>query len=420
MDKSDKLNVRVGTAGIQGVGTSGASCNGSLKVSNSSPLVSPTAPINMPRGLYNVDVAATFGVPLTTVGDLDVLTKGIEASKHEELLSGMTSDKRKAVMDALVSMCDSVQATNTNVDAIPFIQSVFIQDKPSSYIAAARGSRPKPSVAGGSKLDQNISKVFLEDGLSIIASQIGKPIMLDSYSSSICIESWGISSFARYLIKINAKDVLKESLTVGVPLIKDTGFTIETVSIPITVVTPNVPTPTVEMTNDGILYRVDGDDFYENYDELWFIVINNPFLKEFSLLWKVLARRRRQPQVRQTSVESSNLEKPDNPPIVTMADNRTMAQLLEDTTEVTRNAIVIPEITANNFEIKHVFLILSKQAIFWPMIKKTTCSNPFISTRYFYDEDSEVPNSSVKLMLFSFSLDRGSPDLAGKRTPSDD
>ncbi|GJS92591.1 hypothetical protein Tco_0799559 [Tanacetum coccineum] len=28
------------------------------------------------------------------------------------------------------------------------------------------------------------------------------------------------------------------------------------------------------------------------------------------------ARRRRQPQVRQTSVESSNLEKPDNPPLV--------------------------------------------------------------------------------------------------------
>ncbi|GJX82207.1 reverse transcriptase domain-containing protein [Tanacetum coccineum] len=47
------------------------------------------------------------------------------------------------------------------------------------------------------------------------------------------------------------------------------------------------------------------------------------------------ARRRRQPQVRQTSVESPNLEKPTNnqetfnPPIVTMDDNRTMAQLLE-------------------------------------------------------------------------------------------
>ncbi|GKD96646.1 hypothetical protein Tco_1380543, partial [Tanacetum coccineum] len=28
-----------------------------------------------------------------------------------------------------------------------------------------------------------------------------------------------------------------------------------------------------------ILYRVDGDDFYENCDELWFNVINNPFWK---------------------------------------------------------------------------------------------------------------------------------------------
>ncbi|GJY63264.1 hypothetical protein Tco_0464724 [Tanacetum coccineum] len=61
----------------------------------------------------------------------------------------------------------------------------------------------------------------------------------------------GRSSFACCLIEINVEDVLKESLTIGVPLIEDTGFTIETVSIPITVVTPNVPTRTIEMTNDG-------------------------------------------------------------------------------------------------------------------------------------------------------------------------
>ncbi|GJZ79863.1 hypothetical protein Tco_0644700 [Tanacetum coccineum] len=185
MEKSNKLNVREGTARIQGAGASGASCDGSPKVSNSSPLVSPTAPINMPRGLYNVDVVATFGVPLKTVGNLDVLTKDIEAGKHEELLYGMTNDKRKAVMDSLVAMCDSVQATNTNANAIPcmvshvddstiidalvaenlnvdespIIQFVFIQDKPTSYITVAGGSRPKPSVAGGSKLDPIISKV---------------------------------------------------------------------------------------------------------------------------------------------------------------------------------------------------------------------------------------------------------------------
>ncbi|GKB41042.1 hypothetical protein Tco_0885984 [Tanacetum coccineum] len=66
------------------------------------------------------------------------------------------------------------------------------------------------------------------------------------------------------------------------------------------------------------------------------------------------ARKRRQQQVRQTSVEPPNLEKPNNnPPIVTMDDNRTMAQLLEAPTEGYEDAIVVPEITANNFEIKH-------------------------------------------------------------------
>ncbi|GKG00071.1 hypothetical protein Tco_0301761, partial [Tanacetum coccineum] len=57
------------------------------------------------------------------------------------------------------------------------------------------------------------------------------------------------------------------------------------------------------------------------------------------------ARKRRQQQVQQTSVESSNLEKLDNPPIVMMADNRTMAQLLEAPTEGYEDAIVVPEIT---------------------------------------------------------------------------
>ncbi|GJY19519.1 hypothetical protein Tco_0391010 [Tanacetum coccineum] len=37
-----------------------------------------------------------------------------------------------------------------------------------------------------------------------------------------------------------------------------------------------------------------------------------------------------------------------------MDDNRTMAQLLEAPTEGYEDAIVVPEITADNFELKHV------------------------------------------------------------------
>ncbi|GKF12809.1 reverse transcriptase domain-containing protein [Tanacetum coccineum] len=100
------------------------------------------------------------------------------------------------------------------------------------------------------------------------------------------------------------------------------------------------------------------------------------------------ARRRRQPQVRQTSVESSNLEKPDNPPIVTMADNRTMAQLLEAPTEGYEDAIVIPEITANNFEIKHGLLLNLPKFIrkIFPLSKSTNLRNEITRFQQKFDE----------------------------------
>ncbi|GJY84106.1 hypothetical protein Tco_0497482 [Tanacetum coccineum] len=76
------------------------------------------------------------------------------------------------------------------------------------------------------------------------------------------------------------------------------------------------------------------------------------------------SRRRRQQQVPQTSVESVDLEKPNNnqeppnPPVVTMADNRTMAEMLQAPTEGYEDAIVVPAITADNFELKHSLLTL--------------------------------------------------------------
>ncbi|GJU47042.1 reverse transcriptase domain-containing protein [Tanacetum coccineum] len=113
-----------------------------------------------------------------------------------------------------------------------------------------------------------------------------------------------------------------------------------------------------------------------------------------------------EPPVRQPSVESSNLEKPDNPPIVTMADNRTMAQLLEAPTEGYEDAIVIPEITANNFEIKHGLLNLVQNKQFFGNDKE----DPHAHIRYFNKITStmkfpNVPSTSVKLMLFPFSLE---------------
>ncbi|GJV38584.1 hypothetical protein Tco_1411061 [Tanacetum coccineum] len=68
-----------------------------------------------------------------------------------------------------------------------------------------------------------------------------------------------------------------------------------------------------------------------------------------------------QQQVPQTFVEPFDFEEPvenQAPPVVTMADNRTMAQLLEAPTEGYKDDIVVPEITADNFELKHGLLTL--------------------------------------------------------------
>ncbi|GJW94878.1 reverse transcriptase domain-containing protein [Tanacetum coccineum] len=83
-----------------------------------------------------------------------------------------------------------------------------------------------------------------------------------------------------------------------------------------------------------------------------------------------------------------------------------MAQLLEAPTEGYEDAIVIPEITANNFEIKHGLLNLVQNKQFFGNDKE----DPHAHIRYFNKITStmkfpNVPNTSVKLMLFPFSLE---------------
>ncbi|GJU12031.1 zinc knuckle CX2CX4HX4C containing protein [Tanacetum coccineum] len=74
-------------------------------------------------------------------------------------------------------------------------------------------------------------QVFEEDGISLIATFIGKPVMLDSYTSSMCNDSWGRSSFARCLIKINSDSNLVDVVTIGIPSLSEDDFTKETIRV---------------------------------------------------------------------------------------------------------------------------------------------------------------------------------------------
>nr|GEV62553.1 hypothetical protein [Tanacetum cinerariifolium] len=58
---------------------------------------------------------------------------------------------------------------------------------------------------------------YYEDGLSLIASQVGKPIMLDAFTSEMCADPLGRLRFARALIEVNADKDLKQEVIMVVP-----------------------------------------------------------------------------------------------------------------------------------------------------------------------------------------------------------
>ncbi|GJX48170.1 reverse transcriptase domain-containing protein [Tanacetum coccineum] len=105
----------------------------------------------------------------------------------------------------------------------------------------------------------------------------------------------------------------------------------------------------------------------------------------------ILRRRRRQ---------ASNIVEPEIRTIVEMADNRTMAQMLQAPIEGYEDAIVVPPINANNFELKQTLINLVQSNQF------TGKQDPHNHLRFFNKVTStfrhpDVPNTSIKLLLFS-------------------
>nr|GEU51298.1 reverse transcriptase domain-containing protein [Tanacetum cinerariifolium] len=92
-------------------------------------------------------------------------------------------------------------------------------------------------------------------------------------------------------------------------------------------------------------------------------------------------------------------------PIYTMADQRTMAEFLRAPTEGYAEAIVVPPILAEQFKLKHSLINMMISNQFFRLEK----DNPHDHIHLFNKITStikykDVPNSTIKLMLFPFSL----------------
>nr|GEU47769.1 beta-caryophyllene synthase [Tanacetum cinerariifolium] len=64
---------------------------------------------------------------------------------------------------------------------------------------------------------------FNDDGLSAIATKLGTPLMLHSYTSDTCMQSWGRSSYVRVMIELRADVELTDNIVVAMPKITKEG-----------------------------------------------------------------------------------------------------------------------------------------------------------------------------------------------------
>nr|GEW56123.1 hypothetical protein [Tanacetum cinerariifolium] len=102
--------------------------------------------------------------------------------------------------------------------------------------------------------------------------------------------------------------------------------------------------------------------------------------------------------------QTSNIVEPEIRTIVEMVDNRTMAQMLQAPIEGYKDIIVVPPINANNFELKQTLINLVQSNQFIGR------QDPHNHLRFFNKVTStfrhhEVPNTTIKLLLFPFSLE---------------
>ncbi|GJS02872.1 putative reverse transcriptase domain-containing protein [Tanacetum coccineum] len=74
------------------------------------------------------------------------------------------------------------------------------------------------------KLHGFLVTAFSEDGLSVISTKLGTHLMLDSYISGMCIQSWGSSRYAGALIEVRVDVELKDNIMVALPKLVEEGF----------------------------------------------------------------------------------------------------------------------------------------------------------------------------------------------------
>ncbi|GJY89780.1 hypothetical protein Tco_0504976, partial [Tanacetum coccineum] len=222
----------------------GAARVGSPKVSTSSPLVSPSSIINVPRELYSIDVAATFRVPLTTVGDLQKLINDMMAVNYDELLSELTNEDVWEILGSIgILICNSIKVARTNAD-VTLSFSLWTSISQTSYDGCGL------VVQRSTNVNSNFRTLVVDpvfDGVTIsIPRKVVEKAGLEAVLVGVLWLIVNLDSFKKW-------GGLVDVVTIGIHLFPEDVFINETICVDesLLLLLVNVLLPNVEKTNDG-------------------------------------------------------------------------------------------------------------------------------------------------------------------------
>nr|GEU73931.1 reverse transcriptase domain-containing protein [Tanacetum cinerariifolium] len=149
--------------------------------------------------------------------------RGVKEKRHgvKEKRNGVKEKLRTPSYPTMVIVCVN-EATNSTGDPAK---------GRNSWNRSLDSDRPINAKAEVKILKASILNIHLvlAYGLSVMTTKLGNPIMLNSYTSSMCLLSWGRMDYARALIDIRAHQELKEDMIVAIPNMKDDNEILHTV-----------------------------------------------------------------------------------------------------------------------------------------------------------------------------------------------
>ncbi|GKB63381.1 hypothetical protein Tco_0919567, partial [Tanacetum coccineum] len=192
--------------------------------------------IRRERGQKKDKVKVTNGS--TVVGSISKLNEPI--TENEEDMGSLTAKNRvwnvKSLKVHVTDPCmttlgtiSGVNSSNKHANFCVFETSIPTSDKAAVQIlmlsVSEANARFKNSLYGyflGKRVAFPIVEHYLltEDCLSAIVSKLWKLVMLDAYTSSMCMQSWGRLNFAPTLIDLRVEHALKSYMVIAVPALK--------------------------------------------------------------------------------------------------------------------------------------------------------------------------------------------------------